>query len=186
MKKQIFKMVILLCSLLFVCMLITACNVAPSDIVRQPVGDLRTSGDFRYVLFNDNTICITGYIGSDATIIIPEALEGAKVTELATGILDDNPYFDKIITNLSITLPASITKVYGNPFRNYRIREINCSGSLKIVDQALFNQDNGQIICIVGKIDGDYTVPEGTRYISECAFMNQTKMTSVCIPSTVV
>lgn len=63
------------------------------------------SGDYTYVLLDDETVTITGYHGSDSMVTIPDQLEGKMVT----GIGDKAFLRCKSMT--SVTIPDSVTRI---------------------------------------------------------------------------
>lgn len=40
------------------------------------------SGNYSYIVLDDNTACITGYRGEETNLTIPDALDGHKVTAI--------------------------------------------------------------------------------------------------------
>lgn len=63
------------------------------------------SGDYTYVLLDDETVTITGYHGSDSMVTIPDQLEGKMVT----GIGDKA--FLRCKSMASVTIPDSVTSI---------------------------------------------------------------------------
>lgn len=66
--------------------------------------------DFTYTTNNDNTITITGYVGSGGAVNIPSAIESMPVTKIGT-----NAFFEAF-TITSVTIPPSITSIGDRAF----------------------------------------------------------------------
>ena len=64
-----------------------------------------TCGDFEYILLEDGTAEITGYTGGAAELVVPDALDGYRVT----GIGDYA--FSSCRSLTSITLPEGVTSI---------------------------------------------------------------------------
>lgn len=62
----------------------------------------KTSGDFTYVVQNDNTVKITGYDGGDKDVVIPSKIAGKTVTALGRYA------FHTEAEVVSITIPGSV------------------------------------------------------------------------------
>ena len=71
----------------------------------ESTGQGKRSSDFTYMPVDENTIEITGYIGNDTDIIIPNEIDGFKVVSMESGTFENN---EKI---RSVVLPDSITEI---------------------------------------------------------------------------
>ena len=67
--------------------------------------------DFETVLLNNDTIQITKYIGESTFVVIPDQIDGKRVTEIG-----DNAFANLAIEE--ITFPSTIKKVGDNTFLN--------------------------------------------------------------------
>lgn len=67
--------------------------------------------DFETVLLNNDTIQITKYIGESTFVVIPDQINGKRVTEIG-----DNTFAN--LTIEEITFPSTIKKVGDNTFLN--------------------------------------------------------------------
>ena len=121
----------------------------------------KTSGDWTFDLYSDNTALIRSYNGTDTEIEIPDEIDGAKVTKLwqIQGV--------KNITKL--TIPASITEA--NDF--YWVFE-NLEEIVVDEDNTTFKSDNGiiynhDITKLIfyprGKKDETYVIPDSVTEI---------------------
>ena len=70
-----------LLALFTVCALL-ACGLPAAAPAEIEIPDLIKTGDWDYYLLEDGTACIWNYHGSDEELVIPEELDGIRVTEL--------------------------------------------------------------------------------------------------------
>lgn len=67
------------------------------------------SGDYKYFLQYDGTAQIVGYTSANKQVIIPDQLDGHKVTSIGVGVFNN-------CRNLSISIPDSVNDIDSNPF----------------------------------------------------------------------
>lgn len=69
--------------------------------------------EFTYTINADGTVTITGYIGQseNGVVVIPDTIEGGKVTEIGTGA-----FMQLAVTD--VTLPAGLTTIGDNAFES--------------------------------------------------------------------
>ena len=79
----------LIVSVLLSAFFISGCNASKAE-------------DFSYSVEN-NEVIIRGYLGSDSNVVIPDKIEGSKVTTIA-----EDAFYDNLIVE-SITIPDSVT-----------------------------------------------------------------------------
>ena len=94
-----FKIVLLILLVVF-----TGCSK------KEPPID-EPKSDFETVLLNNDTIQITKYIGESTFVVIPDHIDGKRVTEIG-----DNAFAN--LTIEEITFPFTIKKVGDNTFLN--------------------------------------------------------------------
>lgn len=89
--------------------------------------------DFKYTTSEEeNTVKITGYIGSDTEIVIPEDFNGYEVTEIGSSAFNG-----KKIT--SITLPSTVKKISDSAFANCSsLTQISLGSSLQEIGSYAF------------------------------------------------
>ena len=81
-----------------------------------PIGTIRayaeetTADGLKYSVNNDGTITITGYDGKDTEIVIPEEIEGHRVTSIG------NYAFAYCFSLTGIELPDGVTSIGNNAF----------------------------------------------------------------------
>lgn len=70
-----------------------------------PAAAAETSGDYTYIVLDDNTVEIRGYSGNDKNIIIPSTIDEKNVTSIGG-------YAFSNCTNISnVTIPDGVTKI---------------------------------------------------------------------------
>lgn len=89
----------------------------------------KTSGDFTYVVQNDNTVKITDYNGNAKDVVIPSEIDGKSVTALGRYAFN---YEKEEVVN--ITIPGSVEVI-----ENQAIRDLFKLESLTIEEGALKN-----------------------------------------------
>ena len=130
-----------------------------------------------------DAITITGYTGSDGTVVIPDTTNGYPVTAIA----DYAFYGNSTLTNL--TIPSSVTNIGVMEFQV-------CSGLTNVtVDGAnpnyasaggvLFDKAMATLLQYPGGLAGSYTIPNGVTSIADDAFEYCGRLSGVTIPNTV-
>lgn len=135
------------------------------------------SGDFSYLVMDDGNISIKDYSGSDTDVVIPDTIDGKKVTDLGSTALGTDYEGSPIET---VTIPASIDYISAdNPFIYCpNLKEIIVDSGNKdyiSVDGVLYNKDKTKLLCYPPKKEGtSYTIDSNTTYIGASAiFMTQ-------------
>lgn len=64
------------------------------------------SGDWKYKSLTDSTVEIVEYIGKATECVVPESIEGKKVTALASGVVKNSEITSVVIPGSVTTLPA--------------------------------------------------------------------------------
>ena len=70
-----------------------------------PVNAETVSGDYEYEEYNDGTVTITKYCGTDTEVVIPEKLDGKPVTRI------EDRAFSGCTSLESVTIPDSVTEL---------------------------------------------------------------------------
>ena len=138
--------------------------------------------------------CSSVYSGE---IIVPREYKGYSVIEILSGA------FDGYTGITSITIPESVTMVYGDAFKGCTgIKEINVPADVSYVDKELFEdtafykddsnwENNVLYICGIlveakENIAGTCVIKNGAKRIAQSAFADCTGITSVTIPDSVI
>ncbi|ADU23963.1 leucine-rich repeat domain-containing protein [Ruminococcus albus] len=129
-----------------------------------------TNEGYEYEVINRDTICITGYSGYDAEIIIPDKIDGKKVTSLG-----ENSF--RYTGIKSITIPDGVKSIGENAFDNCEyLTSITIPESVeKIEGYTFWGCDNLESI----------TLPNSITSIGQCAFGGCKSLTSITIPYSV-
>jgi hypothetical protein len=139
------------------------------------------SGDYTYTVGADGTAVITSYIGSDERVAVPAELDGYPVSALGDWVL---PFYEDII---AVSLPAGIQTIGPDAFGGcYSLSSIEVSPDnpyFTAADGVLFRtEDNALIAYPLGKPDGEYIVPQGTRSLADHVFYD-CFITSITLPA---
>ncbi len=142
-----------------------------------------TSGDYLYSAISQDSVCIEGYTGSDEKLVIPDEIDGMKVTKI------NRSAFETCMAE-SIHIPASVTYISAeNPFllctnlEEITIDEDNEDYTSE--DGILYSKDKKQILCYPQAKKGDsFAVPEGVEEIGIAAFC-QTSLKEISFPKSV-
>lgn len=144
------------------------------------------NGDFLYRVDTDDTIVIAGYTGAGGDVVIPEEIDGKKVTEVE-GFASSNQDSIK-----SIMIPESVTHIVfsgagENAFsdcsnlENIKVDERNLY--LASVNGLLCSKDKTQLILCPPGRTGEVVVPEEITKIGKNAFRFCEKIESIVLPA---
>ena len=146
--------------------------------------DVKTSGDYDYIVLGDETACITKYNGNDEKVIIPEKLDGIRVTGIG-----DYAFLGK--TNLKeITISDSVESIGINPFAQCKnLLNINISPNhptLLFLDNVLFYKPEKKIVSyLCASEKSKYEIPKGIKIIGDSAFSGCKNLEKINIPDSV-
>ena len=150
----------------------------------KPQPEVFTSGDQKYIVLEDGTACIAYYFGQEEEVVVPENLDGKKVTAIG-----DYAFFYSDCT-VSITIPNSVTSIGDHSFFTYKaLKSFIVSPdhpTLEVKDGVLFSKTDKRLIRYPSAItEESYAIPEGTTFIGDYAFYQNDSLTSVTIPDSV-
>ena len=142
-----------------------------------------TSGDYKYILLEDGTVKITKYSGKAEELIIPDELDGRKVTNIGDKAFSLRDFS-------SVIIPDSVTNIGENPFRGCsNLTYIVVSPDhpyLATIDGVLFSKPDKRLVCYPCAFeDESYAIPSGILSIGDSAFWWSDYLKSVTIPDTV-
>lgn len=141
-----------------------------------------TSGDYQYVLLEDGSAELLYCLSDDAEIVIPDMLDGHRVTSI------DTISFSLSLT--AVTLPNSVADLDHNPFGCCPLLQTISVApehpSFYTLDGVLFRKKDDVLVAYPrGKAASSYTVPQGTSAVGERAFDCCSFLTSVSLPASV-
>lgn len=141
-----------------------------------------TSGDYQYVLLEDGSAELLYCLSDDAEIVIPDTLDGHRVTSI------DTISFSLSLT--AVTLPNSVVDLDHNPFGCCPLLQTISVApehpSFYTLDGVLFRKKDDALVAYPrGKAASSYAVPQGTSAVGERAFDCCSFLTSVSLPASV-
>ena len=141
---------------------------------------------------NGSEIHISGYVGSESDVVIPDTIAGLPVTTVTSGTFKGNT------SVRSITLQATLTNIqlwddyYGlmtsafegcSNLVSFHVADGNSVYSS--TDGVLFSSDKSTLLRYPTARSGDYSVPSGTEAIGASAFSSCTGMTRIHLPDSI-
>ena len=128
--------------------------------------------DFSYRLINEgNQVEITKYNGSNATVEIPDNIDGKMVSSIGNSAFKNSAFL------INIVIPENVTSIGNNAFDG-------CTGITKVTVNGGKLENIGNYAFRGTKITG-ISLPDSVSYIGAAAFMNCTALTSIVIPEKV-
>lgn len=125
--------------------------------------DANAASDFIYETTVDGSaVVIQKYIGSRGNVIVPEEIEGYKVTTIGESS------FAKSKKIASVVLPSSVTTIRAYAFSDSSLKEITLPPSVTTIEASAFKDSS------LAKLN----LPQGITSISKSCFSG-TKLTSV-------
>ena len=161
-------------------MLITP--ISESKVEEEP--EVKKSGDYEYIVLDDETACIKQYNGEDEELIIPEKIDEIRVTGIG-----DYVFLGK--TNLKeITISDSVESIGINPFAQCKnLLNINISPNhptLFFLDNVLFYKPEKKIVSyLCASEKSKYEIPKGIKIIGDSAFSGCKNLEKINIPDSV-
>lgn len=143
---------------------------------------------FGYGILEDGSAIVLSFPYDTEHIVIPDTLGGHTVTEIADESYHNAPAF--LPSNVvSLSVPGSLRAFgYSVFFEAISLKEIilRPGNTAFTVDEngVLFNKDKTELICYpAGKPDTKYSIPEGTRKIADCAFLECLNLEELNLPA---
>ena len=144
-------------------------NEGGKEICSSPATPVKIVDGYTYSDAGDGGIKLTGYTGQDTKLVIPDTLDGKKVTEIGDGCFSGNPWPERVY------VPEGVVKIgdYGFECCSH-LEKIYLPDSLREVGNGAFSG------CGVLKL-ADFS--DGVTSIGDGAFMACRNMTQISLPA---
>ena len=143
------------------------------------------ASDFKYGLTEDGKgIKITGYTGKGGALVIPAAIEGIPVQEIANGAFWGSDLLNSLYTSrdktsvpcdsiTSIVIPSSMVDIRGGFIKLPLLTKVTLSDNLKVINGGFADCKNLQTI----------NLPSALEEIHASVFYNCGELNNLIIPS---
>lgn len=151
-----------------------------NDAAVVSVNSTLTSGNYQYKVLDDNTICISRYIGEEENVTIPAKINGLTVTTIGKGAF--------VLTGMGcLNIPASITDIKPNAFKFSGFNKIEVDKNnlnYTSINGVLFSKDKTVLLAYPKENSAtSYIIPDGVKIIESTAFMGTSNLNSIVIPN---
>jgi len=144
-------------------------------VVLDPSPAPNSGDDFAVTQNSDGTITITKYTGSRVQVVIPQTIEGIRVTTIA-----DRAFANNSAKIVSIVIPNTVTRIGADAFRGQSISSLTIPDSVTFIGEGAF-YGNGLTSLTLGK--GLVAIEDGSDQPGKGVFENN-NLTSVSLPAT--
>jgi len=168
--------------------------------------------DYSYKILNDGTLRLYQYEGTDTNIVVPDTIDGRKVTVLGNSTFQ---YCTQASDIESVTLPDSLTTIEKNAFYNCeKLKSVTIPPNVSSIglaafveglsesslteikvdpenpyfsekDGVVFSKDGTKLIVFPSGRSGDYQIPDGTVSVGDYAFYYCVNVSSITVPGSV-
>ena len=168
--------------------------------------------DYSYEILDDGTLRLYQYEGTDTNIVVPDTIDGRKVTVIGSGIFQ---YCQQAENIESVVLPDTLTTIDRNVFYNCeKLKSVTIPKNVSSIglaafveglsessmteirvdpenpyfsekDGVVFSKDGTKLIAFPSGRSGDYQIPEGTVSVEDYAFYYCVNVASITVPGTV-
>ncbi len=137
---------------------------------------------FDYIVSTDQTfVTLTKYKGRNSQVIIPEEINGIKVTKISSGTF----YYSSMIKSVVVT--SHITDIGAGAFSNCdSLTDITADkNNQRFISEngVLYSKDKTSIICCPPGKEGSFIIPDSVTNIDMYAFSGCRKLTDITIPA---
>lgn len=168
--------------------------------------------DYSYEILNDGTLRLYQYEGTDTNIVVPDTIDGRKVTVLGNSTFQ---YCTQASDIESVTLPDLLTTIEKNAFYNCeKLKSVTIPPNVSSIglaafveglsesslteikvdpenpyfsekDGVVFSKDGTKLIVFPSGRSGDYQIPDGTVSVGDYAFYYCVNVSSITVPGSV-
>ncbi|MBR1457912.1 MAG: leucine-rich repeat protein [Oscillospiraceae bacterium] len=151
-----------------VCMGMMAVPVVPGMVQDAAItARAETSGDYDYIITGNDTVTITKYNGTDADVVVPQVIDGKKVTSIQGAFANNWK-----IT--SVVFQEGLTTLGVQTFNNCTaLTKVDLPDTLEIIEWSAFYECKELV---------DITIPSNVTAIGSNAFIFCSKLEEVVIP----
>ena len=142
------------------------------------------SEDYIYILEDDGTYSITGYLGNSRNITVPSAFHGVPVTSIS------DEAFSNCDSLENVKIPDSVTSIGYAAFagcpnlENITVDKGNAK--YKSINGDIYTKDEKTLVqYAIGKTDKNFTIPDNVTSIDVCALAGSSNLVNVTIPDSV-
>ena len=137
---------------------------------------------YRYYVNADDTAIFYGYRGEEETLVIPDEIEGHKVTALNHKAFSSSNVKE-------VTIPAGITVIYGNPFNECKtiesIKVAEGNTAFRVQNNCLIRNEDNTLVCSAGISDETCEIPDGVVRIGDWSFADNYSFQKIIMPDSV-
>ena len=185
------KRYIVISSIVFISVLILSRIVLGTDLSQRNRINAKVlsatltteDGNYSYIVLTDGTVEISKYKGTEETVIIPETINGKKVTSL--GLYS----FTNCTTIIKLKIPQYVSNIEDPVFTTSKLQTIEVDEKNTVytsIDGVLYNKDKTKLVRYpIAKEGTFYTISSTVKEIGREAFAYCTKLTQIIIPEEV-
>jgi len=148
-------------------------KASPTPVTKVPAG-------LEYTIKADGTVEITKYTGKEANLVLPDVIEGKKVTSIG------EQAFAYCYDLAEITLPKNLKTIEGNPFTGNITSVTVAEGNsvFEVHDGMLINVVDQTLVAWLDQNQTEAIIPENIKAIGSAAFWSCSNLKSVSLPDT--
>ena len=142
--------------------------------------DEEIHNEFDYSIMGNGNICINAYLGDEEDVVIPNIIDGRKVSHIAR-----EAFFNKNVKRVEIQ--ENITFIEDGAFSmcpNITFYVSPENDNIATLDGILFSKEDKRLICFPSDYSRTYySVPDGVKAIAYDSFSSNKNINSVRLPS---
>ncbi|MDR2589888.1 MAG: hypothetical protein LBC71_02710 [Oscillospiraceae bacterium] len=148
---------------------------------REMPSDEMEYGDFDYRIWVNGEIDLLKYRGNGGSVIIPDEIDGMPVTMMNNHVFPVEIKYESIALGKNIESFAKTNFIHCKYLENIYVHEEN--EYFTSVDGVLYTRDmSALLVYAAGKIEKEYTIPDGVKWIVMGAFSGNEHIKKVYLP----